>query len=129
MGIINNIMKANWRMIFSLVALWIIPPDVTFADHDEPWFTEQLKTSGILLSPGAKTFCNKNFMVENMSQESAEVQVTLGNEDDHYIDTLDPNEKLAYFQSPFETGDAGSMRVADARIVNTGFEAVKVHCK
>jgi len=48
----------------------------------------------------------------------------LGHEDNQYVDTLDPNEKLAYFQYPFEADDGIGAWVVDARIVNTGFEAV-----
>lgn len=127
MSVNNDIMKVNWGMIFVVFLLCVMPPSVAFADH-EPWFTDQLKTKGVLLNPGAKTYCNKNFMIENMSLENAEVQVIMGNEENYY-DTLEPDEKLAYFQSPFDIDIGNDAHVDDVRIVNTGFETVKVHCK
>lgn len=126
MSINKDSFKSNWSMVFSFLGLLILP-DVAFADH-EPWFPDQLKTKGVLLSPGDRTFCNKDFMVENLSEESAEVQVLLGR-DNYYFDTLEPDEKLAYFQSPLAKGDEKDVMVDDARIINTGFEMVKVHCK
>jgi hypothetical protein len=126
MSINKNIMKGSWGMNFILLGLFILP-GVAFADH-EPWFPDQLKTKGVLLGPGDSTYCNKDFMVENMSQETAEVQVLLG-KDNYHFDIIEPDEKLAYFQSPTVQGNEKVGMVDDARIINTGFEAIRVHCR
>ena len=67
-----------------------------------------------------------------MGKENAEIQVIMGNGDNYYNDPLLPNEKLAYSLapgSPFATDSGKGVQIDDARIVNTGNETVKVHCK
>ena len=113
-----------------LVAL-MIPANFAFAE-EAPWFTEQIKNSEAVLSPGSNTYCDKNFLVENMGKEPAEVEIIMGNGDNYHYDTLMPNAKAAYSltpDSPFATEGGRGVQIDDARIVNTGNETLKIHCK
>lgn len=133
MRINKNTKAINKNLIYivSFFAMLLLPVNFTFADS-APWFTEQIQNNEALLSPGSSAYCNKNFMVENMGKENAEVEVVMGNGDNYYHDNLLPNGKLAYSLTPgapFATDNGKGVQIDDARIVNTGSEALKVHCK
>ena len=133
MSINKTSMVINKNLIFiaSFLAMLLLPASFAFAEG-QPWFTEPIVNNEALLSPGDNAYCNKGFMVENMGKENAEVQVILGNGESYYDDLLLPSEKLAYSLTPggpFVTEDGRGTHIDDARIVNIGNEALKVHCK
>ena len=101
-----------------------------------PWFVEEIKGEEAILNPGTTTYCNKDFMLENMGDDSAEVQVILGNGANYAFDHLLPGETMNYSL----TGDypkaggwdgAKGVRNDDARIINSsGTDSkIRVHCK
>ncbi|GJL77445.1 MAG: hypothetical protein NPINA01_04340 [Nitrospinaceae bacterium] len=107
-----------------------------FAAEVEPWFVEEVKNNEAVLEPGTTTYCNKNFAVENMGSEMAEVQVILGNGANYAHDMLEPGSTKGYSLTsdyPLAGGweETKGIRIDEARIINnTGGESkIKVHCK
>ena len=107
-----------------------------FAADVDPWFVEDIKNNEAVLEPGNTTYCNKDFMVENMGDETAEVHVILGNGANYAYDMLEPKSTKGYTLTsdyPLAGGWEGSkgIFIEDARIVNgTGGDSmIKVHCK
>jgi len=101
-----------------------------------PWFVEEMKGEEAILDPGNTTYCNKDFMLENMGDGSAEVQVILGNGANYAFDQLGPRETMEYSLTgdyPLSGGWDGAKGVKneDARIINSsGTDSkIKVHCK
>lgn len=101
-----------------------------------PWFVEEIENSEAVLAPGTTTYCNKDFMVENMSDETAEVQIILGNGANYVNDRLAPKAMKNYslgadygFSGGWES--ALNTRIDDARIINStgGTSDLKVICK
>lgn len=120
----------NLVSIVGLFVMLVLPAGAAFADGD-PWFTQPMKNSEAILGPGDNAYCNKSFVVENMGKEDAEVHVIMGNGDTYHENLLPPNEKLAYSLTPggaFATVGEG-VQIDEARIVNTGNETLKIHCK
>ena len=106
------------------------------ASEVSPWFIETFSDDVAVLEPGTTTYCDKNFKIENMGKESAEVQVILGNGSNYSTDMLAAGDLKSYSL----TGDypqsggwdgARGVRVDDARIINStlGESKIKVHCK
>lgn len=100
------------------------------------WFVEEMQNEQAILEPGTTTYCNKDFLVENMGNETAEVQVILGNGSNYSFDQLEPNGKKSYslsgdygFTGGWETSK--SSHVDEARIINStgGTSKIKVDCK
>ncbi len=103
---------------------------------DSPWFVEEMKGEEAILEPGTTTYCNKDFMLENMGDDSAEVHVILGNGANYALDQLQPGETMNYSLTgdyPLAGGWDGAkgVRNDDARIINSsGTDSkIKVHCK
>ena len=99
------------------------------------WFVEDMPNNEAMLEPGTTTYCNKNFLVENMSDERAEVQVILGNGANYSVDQIEPKGQKSYdLTSDYGlTGGWESSLLAkidDARIINTtgGKSNLKIHC-
>ena len=100
----------------------------------DPWFVETMKNDQAVLQPGTTTYCNKDFTVENMGKEMAEVHIIRGNGDNYAIDQIPSGSKLGYKlqdRSVFATNASSGNRVDEARIVNStlGEANLKVHCK
>ena len=100
----------------------------------DPWFVETMKNHQAVLQPGTTTYCNKNFTVENMGKEMAEVHVIRGNGDNYAIDQIPAGGKLGYklqdrsvFAGPASEGNF----VDEARIVNStlGDANLQINCK
>jgi len=107
-----------------------------FAADVEPWFVEDIQNNEAVLDPGTTTYCNKDFMVENMSDELATVQVILGNGSNYAFDMLEPKSTKGYTLTsdyPLAGGweETKGNFIGDARIINgTGGDSrIKVHCK
>ncbi len=101
-----------------------------------PWFVEEMKGEEAILDPGTTVYCNKDFTLENMGDDSAEVQVILGNGANYAFDQLKPHETMKYSLSgdyPKSGGWDGARGVnnEDARIINSGGteSKIKVRCK
>ncbi len=115
-------------MMFNVNFSW--SEDVTV----EPWFVETMKNDEALLAPGTTTFCNKNFSVENLGEDMAEVSIIRGNGDNYDKDMIPAGGKLSYDledRSIFATDASKGNKVDEARIINTtmGSSNLKVHCK
>jgi hypothetical protein len=102
----------------------------------QPWFVEEMHNDEAILFPGTTTYCNKDFKVENMGTDLAEVHVILGNGANYATDQLEPGAVKSYSLSadyPQSGGWEGmkGIHIDDARIVNgtAGMSDIKVHCK
>jgi len=100
----------------------------------EPWFVETMMNDQAVLQPGTTTYCNKNFTVENMGKEMAEVHIIRGNGDNYDIDQIPAGGKLGYKlqdRSVFAGAASEGNWVDEARIVNStlGQADLKIHCK
>lgn len=124
-------------MFLILAVFTIFFLNTTAVTADEPaWFVEEFSGDEAVLEPGTTTYCNKSFMVENMSNEPAEVQVILGNGANYAYDMLEPKETRKYALEsnyPLAGGwdETKGIQIDDARIVNStgGTSKIKVHCK
>jgi len=101
-----------------------------------PWFVEEMQGDEAILEPGTTTYCNKDFMLENMGDDSAEVHVILGNGANYALDKLQPGETMQYSFTddyPLSGGwdEAKGVYIEDARIVNSsGTDSkIRVQCK
>ncbi len=115
--------------IFGAAPVW--SADEVTAD---PWFVETMKNDQAVLQPGTTTYCNKNFTVENMGKEMAEVHIIRGNGDNYDIDQIPAGGKLGYKlqdRSVFATDASSGNWVDEARIVNStlGEANLKIYCK
>ena len=113
--------------------LWAVP---VWADEItvDPWFVVTMEGNQAVLDPGTTTYCNKDFQVENMGQEMAEVFIIRGNGDNFDINQIPSRGKLGYKlqdRSRFATGASQGAWVDEARIVNStlGNSKLKIHCK
>lgn len=100
----------------------------------DPWFVETMENNQAVLQPGTTTYCNKNFTVENMGKEMAEVHIIRGNGDNYDIDRIPSGGKLGYKlqdRSVFAGGASEGNWVDEARIVNStlGEANLKISCK
>ncbi len=115
--------------IFWAVPVWAV--DLVVAD---PWFVETMKNNQVVLQPGTTTYCNKDFTVENMGKEMAEVFIIRGNGDNYDINRIPSGGKLGYKlqdRSIFATGASQGIWVDDAGLVNStlGEARLKISCK
>ncbi len=100
----------------------------------DPWFVEPMENNQAVLDPGTTTYCNKDFQVENMGQEMAEVLIIRGNGDNFDTSQIPSGGKLSYKlqdRSRFATGASQGNWVDDARIVTStlGESKLKIYCK
>ncbi len=114
--------------------LWAVPVWAADEVTVDPWFVETMKNNQAVLEPGTTTYCNKNFQIENMGKDMAEVHIIRGNGDNYDIDQIPSGGKLGYKlqgRSVFATGASKGNWVDEARIVNStlGDSKLKVHCK
>lgn len=100
------------------------------------WNIESMPNNEALLHPGTTTYCNKNFVVENMGTDTATVQVIMGNGANYRFDQIEPSGKKSYAlssENSFAGGWEGAKntQINEARIVNStgGTAQLKVHCK
>ena len=121
-------------VILTVVFLWAVPVWAADEITVDPWFVETMENNQAVLDPGTTTYCNKNFQVENMGKEMAEVLVIRGNGDNYDITQIPSGGKLGYKlqdRSIFATAASQGNWVDEARIVNStlGDSKLKVHCK
>ena len=93
-----------------------------------------MENNQAVLEPGTTTYCNKDFQVENIGQEMAEVLIIRGNGDNFDTSQIPSGGKLSYKlqdRSRFATGASQGNWVDEARIVNStlGESKLKIHCK
>lgn len=131
-----KISKKVGLIIFSIFLCFILLPvngwteDITV----EPWFVESMENSQATLSPGTTTYCNKDFVVENLGDEMAEVHIIRGSGDNYDRDMIPSKGKVSYKlndRSMFSTLASEGHHVDEARIINTtmGQASLKIHCK
>ncbi len=126
-------MRVNKILFIGLavVAIFALTSPAFAAD---PWFVEPMKGNEAILDPGTTTFCDKGFTVHNMGKDLAEVNVIMGNGASYHWDQLEPNAAKSYSLSPgspFDSVNADTVHIDDARIVNTtaGDSKIRVECK
>lgn len=130
----NRRLVSTVLAILTVAFLWTVPVWATEEEFTvNPWFVETMKNNQAVLQPGTTTYCTKNFMVENMGKEMAEVHIIRGNGDNYAIDQIPAGGKLGYkFQdrSIFATEASRGNRVDEARIVNStmGEADLKIDC-
>ncbi len=115
--------------VFLVVPVWAAD-EITV----DPWFVETMENDSAVLEPGTTTYCNKNFQVENMGQEMAEVLIIRGNGDNYDIERIPAGAKLGYKlqdRSRFATEASQGNWVSEARIVNStlGTSKLRIVCK
>ena len=121
-------------MVLTAGILWAAPVWAADEVTVDPWFVETMENNQAILAPGTTTYCNKDFKVENMGKEMAEVLIIRGNGDNYDINQIPSGGKLGYKlqdRSIFATGASQGNWVDEARIVNStlGDSKLKVHCK
>lgn len=101
-----------------------------------PWFVEEMKGEEAILDPGTTTYCNKDFTLENIGDDTTEVQVVLGNGANYAFDFLQPGETIKYsltggYAKSGGWDEAKGVNITEARIINAGGtdSKIKVHCK
>ena len=114
--------------------LWVVPVWAADEITVDPWFVEPMENNQAVLEPGTTTYCNKDFQVENLGQEMAEVMVIRGNGDNFAINQIPSGGKLSYKlqgRSVFATSASQGNWVSEARIVNStlGESKLKIYCK
>ena len=116
-------------------AFLVVSPTLVLGEVTvEPWFVEEMSNNEVLLEPGTTVYCNKNFSVENMGKETAEVFIIRGNGDNYDRDMIPAKGKLSYKlrdRSIFATEASRGNWVSEARIVNStlGDANLKIRCK
>jgi aconitase A len=120
--------------ILTVAFLWAVPAWAVEEVTVDPWFVETIENNQAILQPGTTTYCNKDFEVENMGKEMAEVRIIRGNGDNYDTDQIPSGGKLGYKlqdRSIFATGASEGNWVDEARIVNStlGEANLKIHCK
>ena len=119
--------------VLTVAFLWAAPVWAAEEFTVNPWFVETMKNNQAVLQPGTTTYCSKDFTVENMGKEMAEVHVIRGNGDNYAIDQIPSGGKLGYKlqdRSIFATDASRGNRVDEARIVNStmGEADLKIDC-
>lgn len=121
--------------VFAALAAFIFNSS-TWAADVEPWFVEGMNSEEVILEPGTTAYCDKNFQVENMSEDTAEVHVILGNGANYASDMLDAKSSKSYALTsdyPLAGGweETKGIHIDEARIVNStgGTSKIKVTCK
>ncbi len=120
--------------ILTAWVIWAVPAWSADEITVDPWFVETMENNQAVLEPGTTTYCNKDFQVENMGKEMAEVLIIRGNGDNYDIDRIPSGGKLGYKlqdRSVFATGASEGNWVDEARIVNStlGESKLRVYCK
>jgi len=126
----------NALLSFSMIVfLFMVSAPGVFAEEVTvgSWYTEVNKEE-MILEPGTTAYCNKDFKVENMGSEMAEVRIVRGNGDNYDWDSIPGNGTMSYKlhdRSPFATDASQGNWTDDARIVNStlGSSKLKVYCK
>ncbi len=135
----EKLMKKRNLMFIGLAVLatWVLSAVPVWSAEEvtvDPWFVETMENNQAILPSGTTTYCNKDFQVENMGTEMAEVFIIRGNGDNYDINRIPSGGKLGYKlqdRSIFATGASQGNWVDEARIVNStlGESKLKVHCK
>ena len=97
-----------------------------------PPANENVVSESVILAPGMGSSCETDFIVENMSNDRAELRMTLG-EEDFKRDQIDPNDAKAYgLLHSLSIANSQGKRVAsddEATIFNTSEDAkIGLHC-
>ena len=120
--------------ILAVALLWTSPVWAVDEVTVDPWFVETMENNQAILEPGTTTYCNKDFTVENMGEEMAEVHIIRDNGDNYDISQIPSGGKLGYKlqgRSVFATDASKGDWVDEARIVNStlGDAKLKIYCK
>ncbi len=109
------------------------------ANEMEPWFTnhtnDKTDDQKIVLASGDTSYCGTDFMLENLGDEMAQVQVIMGNGANYHWDRLPPKGTKGYKLQPGGSlgfPNADHVSVSQARIINSTTADSKVnvvvHC-
>ena len=128
--------KGNFVFLMGvmLTAFLVVSPTLVFGEVTvDPWFVEEMSNNEVILEPGTTVYCNKNFSVENMGNDTAEVFILRGS-DNYDIDMIPAKGKLSYKlrdRSIFAGEASRGIWVSEARIVNStlGDARLKIRCK
>ena len=129
--------KGNFVFLMGvmLTAFLVVSPTLVFGEEAtvDPWFVEKMSNNEVILEPGTTVYCNKNFSVENMGNDTAEVFILRGS-DNYDIDMIPAKGKLSYKlrdRSIFAGEASRGIWVSEARIVNStlGEARLKIRCK
>lgn len=128
--------KGNFVFLMGvmLTAFLVVSPTLVFGEVTvDPWFVEEMSNNEVILEPGTTVYCNKNFTVENMGNDTAEVFILRGS-DNYDIDMIPAKGKLSYKlrdRSIFAGEASRGIWVSEARIVNStlGEAKLKIRCK
>lgn len=118
-----------------LTAFLVVSPTLVIGEVTvDPWFVEEMSNNEVILEPGTMVYCNKNFSVENMGNDVAEVFIIRGNGDNYDTDMIPAKGKLSYKlrdRSIFATEASRGNWISEARIVNStlGDAKLKIRCK
>ncbi|NIR52025.1 hypothetical protein GWN15_27225 [candidate division KSB1 bacterium] len=107
------------------------------AQKVDPWFVEGVNKDQVVLQPGNTAYCNKRqFRVENMGEDSAEIHVIMGNGANYIWEKLEPKSMKTYSTQDkptlFAQEDVGeAVTIQESRIVNgtAGDSRLKVYCE
>ena len=118
-----------------LVAFFVVSPTLVLGEDAtvDPWFVEKMSNNEVILEPGTTVYCNKNFSVENLGKDTAEVFILRGS-DNYDRDMIPAKGKLSYKlrdRSMFAGEASRGIWVSEARIVNStlGEAKLKIRCK
>ena len=116
-GLTYNLALADWTDFLTdgdEPGLWVPPPEMEYGSKVKA-------TREALLAPGMGTFCEKKFIVQNMGNEFAELELIFGGKQTN--EEIQPKAVMSYNLM----GQTGAKN--EARIVNSGDSPIKVECK
>lgn len=128
-------MKMGSLLILVAACLMIFASTAQAEDPQVPqWFIQDMTNNESVLEPGTTTYCDHNFQVQNMEDQTAQVQVILGNGSNYAFDMLAGGATQSYaLQGGYDLAGGWSetknVHIADARIVNSGDSKIKITCK
>jgi len=125
-------MRQNNVFLYFLVFLGVLVFASPNSSMASPSDSKVMETEAIILSPGMASSCGNDFVVENLDNRDAELQVVLGNEE-FLKDKIQGNDAKAYglHGSLTEAMLKGKSVQSDdiATIYNIGEKSnIRLHC-
>lgn len=105
-----------------------------FGGDEELWYTYADDPAEVILNPQDRTNCTKNFTIENLGNDRAEVAVIMGL-DKVFNSQIQPREKKSYFSimdnAPWQRIDGKATNLESAVIMSSDSDnpRLKVSCK
>lgn len=122
--------KIGFYTVLAIILMFAFSPVHAIAEI--PIDNDDASAEAILLNPGMAASCQNDFVLENLDQEEAELQLVLGNEE-FLNDQIDGNEAKAYgLQQSLSLAMLQGQNVQQddiATIFNTGQTSrIRLHC-